>query len=97
MMKGAYGADMNPLDAIFEDLRRLPAPKLAEAAVLIHRLTETNRVEHLKILQETSGVWSGAEGETIERAIEEGCEKVDAPRLVRFCSIPQSWLRICAG
>lgn len=69
---------MSTLEAIVEDLRRLPAPKLVEAAALIHRLTETSREDHLTVLNETSGVWSGAEGEVIEKAIEEGCNKIDA-------------------
>lgn len=69
---------MSTLEAIVEELRKLPAPKLEEAAVLIHRLKETGRVEHLAILRETAGVWSGPEGEAIEKAIAEGCEKIEA-------------------
>ena len=69
---------MSTLETIVEELRTLPAPKLEEATALIHRLKETGRVEHLAILRETAGVWSGPEGEAIEKAIEEGCEKIDA-------------------
>lgn len=69
---------MSTLETIVEDLRRLPASKLAEAAALIHRMTESSRKEHAKVLKETAGAWSGADGEVIERAIEEGCEKIDA-------------------
>jgi len=69
---------MSTLEAIVEELRTLPAPKLEEAAALIHRLKEAGRVEHLAILRETAGAWSGPEGEAIEKAIDEGCEKFDA-------------------
>ncbi len=65
---------MSTLETIVEELRTLPAPKLEEAASFIHRLRETSREEHLAILRETAGGWSGPEGE----AIEEGCEKIDA-------------------
>lgn len=69
---------MSTLETIVEELRTLPPQKLEEAAVLIHRLKEAGHVEHLAILRETAGVWSGPEGEAIEKAIEEGCEKIDA-------------------
>ncbi len=68
---------MSTLEAIVEELRTLPPPKLAEAAGFIHRLRETTREEQLAILRETSGVWSEPDGEAIEKAIEEGCAKVD--------------------
>lgn len=69
---------MSTLETIVEELRTLPAPKLAEAASFIHRLRESNREEHLAILRETAGAWSGPDGEAIEKAIEEGCNKIDA-------------------
>ncbi len=68
---------MSTLEAIVEDLRSLPPPKLKAAANYIHRLRETTREEQLAILHETAGGWSGPDGETIERAIEEGCERID--------------------
>ena len=69
---------MSTLETIVEKLRTLPAPKLEEVAALIHRLKEADRAEHLTILRETCGVWSGPDGEAIEKAIEEGCERIDA-------------------
>ena len=69
---------MSTLETIGAELRTLPAPKLAEAASYIHSLRETSREEHRAILRETAGVWSGPDGETIEKAIEDGCEKIDA-------------------
>ena len=68
---------MSTLEMIVAELKALPAPKLAEAAALIHGLRETSRAEQLAILRETSGAWSGTDGETIEKAIEEGCAKID--------------------
>ena len=69
---------MSTLETIVGDLRTLPAPKLEEVAALVHRLKEADRAEHLAILRETFGVWNNADGATIEKAIEEGCEKIDA-------------------
>ena len=68
---------MSTLASIVEDLRMLPPPKLAEAASYIHRLRVATRAEQLAILQETAGVWSGMEGETIEKTIQDGCERID--------------------
>jgi hypothetical protein len=68
---------MSTLETIVAELKALPPPKLAEAAHFIHHLRETSREERLAILRETSGAWSGPDGEAIEKAIEEGCEKVD--------------------
>lgn len=68
---------MSTLEIIVEELKNLPPPKLEEAATFIHRLHETSRAEQLAILRETSGGWSGADGEAIEKAIEEGCERID--------------------
>lgn len=62
---------------IVEDLKSLPPPKLAEAAALIHRLKENTLGERLAALERSAGVWAGPEGEAIERAIKEGCEKID--------------------
>jgi hypothetical protein len=68
---------MSTLEIIVEELKALPPPKLEEAATFIHRLRETSRAEQLAILRETSGAWSGTDGEAIEKAIEEGCERID--------------------
>lgn len=70
-------ASMSTLETIVEDLKRLPPPKLEEAAALIHGLSEKTRDEQLKILRETAGVWSGPDGEAIEKAIEEHCGRID--------------------
>ena len=69
---------MSTLEIIVEDLKSLPTPKLEEAAAYIHRLRETNRVDRLAILRETSGSWSPEDADAIEKAIAENCEKIDA-------------------
>ena len=68
---------MSTLEIIVEDLKALPAPKLAEAAAFIHRLRENSRADRDKILRETSGVWR-EDGEFIEKTIQEDCERIDA-------------------
>ncbi|MGH8019303.1 MAG: hypothetical protein ACREIA_13625 [Opitutaceae bacterium] len=68
---------MSTLEMILEELRTLPPPKLEEAASYIHRLKEAARTERLLALERTAGAWSGPEGAAIEKAIEEGCERID--------------------
>jgi hypothetical protein len=68
---------MSTLEIIVAELRGLPLPKLEEAASYIHRLRESTQIERLAALERTAGVWSGPEGEAIEKAIEEGCERID--------------------
>ena len=63
---------------IVEALKTLPPPKLGQVSDYIHRLKESDRSERLKILQETSGIWSSEEADAVEKAIEEGCENIDA-------------------
>ncbi len=69
--------DVSTLEIIVEDLKALPAPKLAEAAAFIHQLREISLVDREKILRETSGGWR-EDGEFIEKAIQEDCESIDA-------------------
>jgi len=69
---------VSKLEAILEDLKSLPNPKLEEAAAYIHRLRETSRADRQAILRETSGGWNPEEADKIEKAIEENCEKIDA-------------------
>ncbi len=69
---------MSTLDAILEDLRALPPPKLEEAATLIHRLRETARAERRAALERSAAILTDEEGAELERVIEEGCEKIDA-------------------
>jgi hypothetical protein len=71
-------AGMSTLELIVEDLRKLPPPKLAEAAGFVHRLTEVTRAERLAALERSAGILTDAEGAELERVINEGCEKIDA-------------------
>jgi hypothetical protein len=68
---------MSTLELIVSELKTLPPPKLEEAAVFIHGLKESSRGERADALKRTAGVWSGPRGEAIEKAIEEGCERID--------------------
>jgi len=68
---------MSTLETIVAELRGLPPPKLEEAASYIHRLRESTQTERLAALERTAGVWRGPEGEALEKAIEEGCERID--------------------
>jgi len=63
---------------IVEELKTLPPPKLAEAAVLIHGLRENARTERLAALERSAGILTDEEGAELERVIDEGCEKIDA-------------------
>jgi hypothetical protein len=69
---------MSTLEAIVEDLRTLPPPKLEEAAALIHGLREVARDERRAALERSATILTDAEGAELERVIEEGCEKIDA-------------------
>ena len=69
---------MSTLEMIVEELKTLPPPKLAEAAVLIHGLRENARAERLAALERSAGILTDEEGAELERVIEAGCEKIDA-------------------
>ena len=69
---------MTALEAIVEELKALPPRRLAEAAALIHGLRERTRAERLAALEKSAGILSEEEGAALERAIEEGCAKIDA-------------------
>jgi hypothetical protein len=69
---------MSTLEMIVEELKTLPPPKLEEAAALIHGLREVSRAERLAALERSAGMLSDEEGASLERVIEEGCEKIDA-------------------
>lgn len=69
---------MSTLETIVEELKTLPPPKLEEAAALIHGLRETARAERLAALERSAAILSDEEGAALERAIEGGCENIDA-------------------
>jgi hypothetical protein len=65
------------LEAIVEDLRSLPPGKLELAAEYIQRLKRISHEERQAVLARTTGTLSPAEAEAMEKAIEDGCERVD--------------------
>jgi len=69
---------MSTLEAIVEELKTLPPPKLEEAAALIRGLHEKARSDRHAALERSARILSDEEGAALERAIEEGCEKIDA-------------------
>jgi hypothetical protein len=69
---------MSNIEPIVEELKTLPAAKLAEAADYIHRLKETSATERRAALGKTAGALTAEEADELARVIEEGCEQVDA-------------------
>jgi hypothetical protein len=68
---------MSTLETIVAELRALPPLKLDMAASFIHSLREATQAERLAALERTAGAWSGPDGAVIEKAIKEGCERID--------------------
>jgi len=68
---------VSTLELIVSDLKTLPPPKLEEAAALIHRLKASSHAEQVDALRRTAGVWKGPRGAAMEKAIAEGCERID--------------------
>ena len=68
---------MSPLENIDEDLKSLPPDKLELAADYIHRLKRISQEERQAILARTAGSLSQETADEMEKAIEEGCERVD--------------------
>jgi hypothetical protein len=59
-----------------DELRRMPADRLEEAADYIHTLLEERRVRRERMIDETSGSLAGGEGEALEAALAE-CNQID--------------------
>ena len=68
---------MSTLEMIVAELKALPAPKLAEAAALIHGLREGARTERRAALRRSASILSAADGAELERIIEENCARID--------------------
>ena len=68
---------MSTLNAIVEDLRSLPPPKLEEAAALIRRLSAVSRSERNAALERSACILSDKDGAELEKIVQEHCEKVD--------------------
>jgi len=65
------------LETIVADLRSLPPGKLELAADYIERLKRISQEERQAVLAHTFGSLSREDAEEIEKAIEEGCERID--------------------
>jgi hypothetical protein len=59
-----------------DELRRMPADRLEEAADYIHTLLEERRARRERMIDETSGSLAGGEGEALEAALAE-CRQID--------------------
>jgi hypothetical protein len=65
------------LENIVEDLKVLPPARLEVAADFVHRLKRISEEERQSIFTRTAGAISPEEADDLERAIDEGCEKID--------------------
>lgn len=68
---------VSPLDNIVDDLKTLPPGKLEVAADFVHRLKQIGDEERQTILAQTFGSLSAEDADAMEKAIEEGCERID--------------------
>ena len=59
-----------------DELRRMPADRLEEAADYIHALLEERRVRRERMIDETSCSLAGEEGEALEATLAE-CSTID--------------------
>ena len=69
---------MSELEMIVEELKTLPPQKLQDAAGYIHRLSENGREQRHAALERAYGCLSDEEAGEMEKAIEAGCERIDA-------------------
>ena len=68
---------MCSLENIVEDLKVLPPARPEVAADSVHRLKRISEEERQSILTRTAGAISPEEADDLERAIDEGCERID--------------------
>ena len=72
-----YAGLVSTLETIVEDLKSLPPGKLEVAADFIQRLKRISQEERQAILVRTAASLSRETVDEMEKAIEEGCEKID--------------------
>jgi len=77
LAKPVYLEIVSRLATIVEDLKSLPPDKLEEAADFIRRLKPIGQAEREAILARTFGSLSHEDADAMQKAIEEGCERVD--------------------
>ncbi|MBZ5725160.1 MAG: hypothetical protein LAP87_09205 [Acidobacteriia bacterium] len=68
---------MSRLESIVEDLKSLPPDKLEMAADFIQRLKPISLEERETILAGIFGSLSHEDADAMQKAIEEGCERID--------------------
>ena len=68
---------MSKLETIVEELKALPQERLDRAADYVHRLKTISEAERNAIIDRTAGSLTVAEGDELERIINEGCERMD--------------------
>jgi hypothetical protein len=68
---------MTGLNMVFEDLRCLPPKEFEKAAEFVHDLRLRTKRSRADIIDRTAGSLKGKIGESLAKAIGEGCEKVD--------------------
>jgi hypothetical protein len=67
---------MTKLEAVYEELKNLPAPKLEEAASYVHKLKEDSQSERRSALEALAGTWNEQESKEMEDAMWE-CRKLE--------------------
>lgn len=72
-----YIETVSRFETIVEDLRSLPPDKLEVAGDFIRRLKPVSQEEREAILARTFGSLSQEDADAMQKAIEEGCEKID--------------------
>jgi hypothetical protein len=77
MFGSYYTIPVSTLEHIVEDLKKLPPPKLEQAADFIHRLTPVSPEIRQAALDRTFGCMTPEEADAFQRIIDEGCEQVD--------------------
>jgi hypothetical protein len=69
---------MSALESIVEELKTLPPKKLAVAADYIHQLRASTDAERRRALDRAYGCLTEEEADSMEKAIETNCERIDA-------------------
>ena len=69
---------MSALETIVEELKALPAGKLAAAADYIHQLKATTDAERRHALDRAFGCLTEVDAKAMEEAIQSNCERIDA-------------------
>jgi hypothetical protein len=69
---------MTALNIVYEELRHLAPNELSKAARFVHELRLTAKSDRAEVVDRTAGSLKGELGESLAKAIEDGCERIDA-------------------